>query len=115
MSDAGNIDWRGQSGKTYRYWFVDNNTAHGIKSEAGNYAFVKQIANGNYVPLYFGESNDLSDRIPGHDMWPEALRLGATGVMAHTTPSGQQTRLEEERDLIQYWNPALNTQHRRIG
>jgi hypothetical protein len=109
------IDWPGKSGETYRYWFLDDTTAHGINAVAGNYAFVKHLPSGKFVPLYFGESEDLQDRIPGHELWREALRLGATHVMAHTTPAGEQARLDEERDLIQRWNPPLNVQHRTTG
>src|SRR5262245_61845851 len=110
------IDWRGNSGATYRYWFLDNpKTASGIKAEAGNYCFAKQLANGKYLPLYFGESSDLQDRIPNHELWEQAIRLGATHVMGHTTPAGEAARLAEERDLIEYWNPPLNTEHRSVG
>jgi hypothetical protein len=35
--------------------------------------------------------------------------------MAHTTPSGEQARLDEERDLIAQWNPPLNVQHRKVS
>lgn len=109
------IEWQGKSGASYRYWFLADLTSEGIKAEAGNYAFVKQLPNGNFIPLYFGESNNLRVRIPGHEIWSDAKRLGATHVMGHTTPNGEQARLAEERDLIQYWNPPLNTQHRSVG
>ena len=81
------IDWRGKSGATYRYWFLENPKAAGkIKAEGGNYCFAQQLANGNYLPLYFGESGDLRDRIPNHELWDRAIRLGATHVMgAHHT------------------------------
>jgi hypothetical protein len=107
------IDWTSQSGKTYRYWFLANPTAEGIKAGPGNYAFVKKLANGNFVPLYFGESEDLQTRIPGHERWQEAARLGATHIMGHTTQGGEKSRCDEERDLIQYWNPPLNVQRRQ--
>ncbi len=109
------IDWIGKSGTSYRYWSLDNITAAGIQAVAGNYMFVKQLPNGNFVPLYFGVADDLQARIPNHERWLEAARLGATYVMAHSTPAGEQSRLAEERDLIQYWNPPLNTQHRVAG
>jgi hypothetical protein len=109
------IDWLGKSGATYKYWSLDNVTADGIQAVAGNYAFVKQLANGNCIPLYFGVAENLRDRILNHDRWAEAVRLGATYVMAHTTPAGETARLAEERDLIQYWNPPLNVHHRVTG
>jgi hypothetical protein len=107
------IDWPGQSGRTYRYWL--NSMADGFMAVSGNYAFVKILPNGNAIPLYFGESDDLSRRLTQHEIWPQAVRLGATHVMSHTTPTGYLSRLDEERDLIARWNPVLNTQHRTTG
>ena len=37
------IDWNGKSGSSYRYRFLDNPTAAN-PAVAGNYAFVKQLA-----------------------------------------------------------------------
>lgn len=105
------IDFPGRSGKSYRYWFLDLGLP--IKAEAGNYTFVKELPTGNFVPLYFGETNDLQTRMPGHERWRDALRAGATHVFAHTTPGGEQVRCAEERDLIELWQPALNVQHRQ--
>ena len=109
------VDWQGQSGKTYRYFVLASIEPAAIKDESGNYVFAKQLANGHYVPLYFGVAKSLRDRLPNHEVLPDARRLGATHVMGHTTPGGEQARLDEEQDLIQYWNPALNTQHRTTG
>jgi hypothetical protein len=104
------IDWP-TSGHKYRYWFLSNpSTASGIKSEAGNYMFVKPTNNG-WVPVYIGIADNLSERIPCHDRAPEAAKLGATRVMAHTSDN-QAAREAEERDLIGYWNPPLNLQLR---
>lgn len=107
------IDWPGQSGKTYRYWssaFTDT-----FKDAGGNYMFVKQLANGNYLPVYIGQADSLKNRLPNHDRLEEAKRAGATFLMTHTTPAGEAARLAEEKDLIQRWNPVLNTQHRKVS
>lgn len=113
MADV--VDWPGQSGRTYRYWFLSTpSVPSSIQSVGGNYAFVKQLPNGNFSPLYFGKADDLSQRVPYHDRWADAVRLGATHVMAHTTPAGDDARCAEEQDLIRKWNPALNVQHRTI-
>jgi hypothetical protein len=61
------IDWIGRSGRTYRYWFLDSIVPEGIRSVAGNYAFVKQLPNERFVPLYFGQASDLRDRLPTHE------------------------------------------------
>lgn len=109
------IDWPGKSGKNYRYWFLHGLKADDIQAVAGNYAFVKQLPNGNFVPLYFGEAEVLNVRVPNHDRWDDAKRHGITHVMGHTTPAGEQARLDEERDLIQQWNPPMNIQHRKVS
>jgi hypothetical protein len=109
------VDFVGKFGMTYRYWNLPNWTAAGIKALAGNYVFAKQLPDGSYLPLYFGEAGDLQARIPTHERWAETVRLGATHILAHTTQGGETARQNEERDLIQYWNPALNVQHRVTG
>ena len=109
------IDWTGKSGKKYRYEFLNNITAAGINPVSGNYAFVKQLPNRNFIPLYFGQAENLQARLPNHERWEEAKRLGATYVMAHSTQGGDAVRCAEEIDLIQQWQPPMNTQHRRVS
>jgi hypothetical protein len=110
------IDWNGASGKIYRYWFLETpRNSASIKNEAGNYAFVRQLPNGNFTPLYFGLADSLQGRIPNHERWNDVIRAGVTHVMSHTTPSGATVREAEERDLIQQWNPPLNVHHRTTG
>jgi hypothetical protein len=107
------IDFAGASGRVYHYPFLASLAADQIKKEAGNYVFVKRLANGNAVPVYFGQADNLSARLSTHDRWAEAAKLGATQVYAHTTQGGEAARLAEEKDLIQRWKPALNTQHKQ--
>ena len=109
------ILWPGRSGKTYGYWFTSSIAAADLKDEGGNYMFVRQLPNGNWLPVYIGVADSLRNRLPNHEHLAAAQRLGATDVMTHTTPAGPQVRLDEERDLIQQWNPALNVQHRSAG
>ncbi len=76
--------------------------------------FVKQLQNGNYLPVYIGQADSLRKRVSNHERLDEAKRLGAKFVMTHTTPAGEVARLAEEADLIAYWQPALNTHHRSV-
>jgi excinuclease UvrABC nuclease subunit len=113
MTNNETVHWPGASGRTYEYWFLD---LHGsIKSEPGNYMFVRRLPNGNFSPLYIGQADNLASRIPNHERLADARRAGATHVMAHTTQGGEAARLAEERDLIQRWQPQLNVQHRRVN
>ena len=34
---------------------------------AGNYCLAKRLANGNFLPLYFGEGGNLKTRLPDHE------------------------------------------------
>lgn len=111
MTDT--IDWPGKSGKTYRYWF--SSLTGSFKGEGGNYMFVRQLPNGNYLPVYIGQAASLFARLPNHDRLEDAKRAGATQLMSHTTPAGEQARLDEEQDLIERWQPVLNTHHRRVS
>lgn len=103
------LDFPGRR-SSYRYWFLNDVTCQGIKAEPGNYMFVKPT-NAGWVPVYVGVADDLSDRLPHHNVWPKAAALGATRVVAHTQHD-LSTRKAEEIDLISYWNPPCNTQHR---
>jgi excinuclease UvrABC nuclease subunit len=107
------LDWPGQSGSTYRYWPLLSLEAASIKPEAGNYMFVKALANGNYLPVYIGQADNLRTRLPNHERMQDAIKAGATLVYAHTNSAAESARLNEEQDLIQRWNPVLNTQHKK--
>jgi predicted GIY-YIG superfamily endonuclease len=113
MANDFNIDWPGQSGKTYRYWSGELTGSY--KDEGGNYMYVKRLANGNYLPVYIGIADSLKDRLANHDRLEEAKREGASLLMTHTTPAGELARIAEEKDLIQRWNPVLNTHHRKVS
>jgi hypothetical protein len=108
------IDWPGDKG-TYRYWFLATPAkADSIQSVIGNYMFVRQTPQGQWVPVYIGRADDLSVRVPTHDRWDDAIRAGATRVMAHTSPN-VAVRDAEEADLIATWQPVLNLQLRKPG
>ena len=112
---ADSLNWPGKSGKTYTYHFLASLAADRVKAEPGNYIFAKRTAGGGWTPLYIGKAENLSARLSNHDRWDEAVRLGATHAYAHTSQGTEQSRLNEERDLIQRWNPPLNTHHRNVG
>lgn len=110
------IDIPGVSGRSYRYWKVDQpRNAAAINAIPINYAFLKALPNGSFEVLYFGQADDARSRLPNHERWNDALRAGVTMVVAHSTQGGEAFRLAEERDLIAKWNPPLNVHHRTTG
>lgn len=60
-------------------------------------------------PLYVGETQDFSTRLPTHEYWMAAVRLGVTHVHARTEVSAER-RAAIEGHLIQTFQPPLNVQ-----
>ena len=59
--------------------------------------------------LYVGETQDFSTRLPTHEYWMAAVRLGATHVHARTEVNAER-RVAIEGKLIQTFQPPLNVQ-----
>jgi excinuclease UvrABC nuclease subunit len=78
---------------------------------AGLYIFAGRNSQGQWVPLYIGQAGSLAERIPTHERWQEAAKLGATHVHAKVVPL-QATRDSLEKQLIQACQPRLNIQLR---
>lgn len=106
---APTINWTGRSGAQYQYWIYPIGTA--FANKPGNYVFAKETSPGRWLPIYIGQSEDLGRRLANHDREPDARRLGATHIHAHTHTGSETRRLTEERDLIEKWRPACNTQY----
>ena len=62
--------------------------------------------------FYVGRCQSFAGYIPTHRKWSAAELLGATHVHAMTVKNAKQ-RDEIERDLIQFYQPALNVQLRQ--
>lgn len=76
---------------------------------AGIYIFCGLNQRGQWFPLYIGQASSLAERVPNHERWQEAVRLGATHVHAKVV-SQQATRDQIEAELIQGYQPRLNDQ-----
>lgn len=61
--------------------------------------------------LYIGECQSAKTRLPCHERWDEAVRGGATHVLARVAPVNTEARQREERDLIASHKPTMNTHH----
>ena len=100
------IEWAGKSGRTYKYWIHPIGT--NFKAVPGNYIFAKETSPGRHMPIYIGETGDLSERFDNHHKMPCIRRQGATHIHVHTTSGGQAVRQREEADLIAKWRPICN-------
>ncbi len=105
MADTPTVDWGGKSGTTYKYWVFP--IGHEFGEQPGNYIFAKQEGQ-QWVPVYIGETGDLSDRFDKHHKMSCILENGATHIHAHKSSANEDTRRAEEADLVAGWNPPCN-------
>ena len=77
---------------------------------AGVYIFCGSNQQNQWVPLYVGRAHSFAQRIPGHERWAEAVRLGATHIHA-MVERREANREAIERQLIQTYRPRLNEHH----
>ncbi len=80
------------------------------KAVPGLYIFAFLTKDG-WSPLYVGQAEDLSDRLPGHERLDEAVRLGATHIHAVVVQQASDRNLWEKM-LIQNFQPPMNVQLR---
>ena len=62
-----------------------------------------------WTALYVGQTESLAARLPTHERWLEATRLGATHIHVRVEPLAM-LRAEMEQQLIQTYQPRLNVQ-----
>lgn len=106
MANEGFIDWEGISGKKYSYGIYPIGTT--FKKVPGNYVFAKETKQNTFLPIYIGETEDLSERFDNHHKMPCIKRNGATHITVHVGESSTTVRRAEEKDLIDKYNPACN-------
>ena len=108
MADAvteSTIDWPGKSRKAYRYWVHKIGTP--MQAKGGNYIFAKETEPGRFHPIYIEQTGDLDLRFDQHHKASCITRAGATHIHTHLN-SDEKSRLAEEADLIDNWNPKCN-------
>lgn len=81
------------------------------KDCGGVYIFCGVNQQNQWVALYVGLCECFCDRLTNHDRWEEAVALGATHVHARAEKL-EATRASLEEQLIQAYQPPLNTHHR---
>ena len=106
MADERTIDWKGISGKEYRYRIYPIGTT--FKKVPGNYVFAKETKQGTFLPIYIGETDDLSERFDNHHKMPCVVENGATHITVHVGETSATVRRTEEKDLREKYNPICN-------
>lgn len=93
------------------YEFTSYTTNSSWNDVAGVYIFCGINAQNQWVPLYVGQAESFRDRFSSHEQWISAMRQGATHVHVRVVPQAAM-RDVIERELIQAYQPRLNTQLR---
>lgn len=99
--------WVGASGQKYRYTVYMFGTAFG--PGAANYIFARETRPGQYLPVYIGQTRDLSEPFDNH-LAMQCIRLNrATHIHVKLSTAPEEVRRAERSDLIAEWNPPCNT------
>jgi predicted GIY-YIG superfamily endonuclease len=106
------ITWPGKSGHKYTYYIFPRGVEFN-PGQPGLYIFVKETRPGYFKPVYIGQTQDLNERLSNHEKQAAVDRAGATHICARVNSAGEQSRLAEEKDLIDQWQPECNVQHIR--
>lgn len=104
-------EWPLPNGQTMTFHIYDSNK--NWLQVAGLYIFSFKKPNGFWHPLYVGQTNDFSSRLPSHERLDEAVRNGATHIHAVQVPQAAK-RDELEKLLIAHLQPPMNEQHRNL-
>jgi hypothetical protein len=80
---------------------------------AGLYVFAYASDETHWRALYVGQTDDFSSRIPSHEKWDSAVRLGATHIHAAVVPQAAK-RDTLEKLLIAHLQPLMNEQYKEL-
>lgn len=103
-------NWPLPNGQTITFHVYNSNT-NWLK--AGGLYIFSYLAENGWFPLYVGQTEDFSNRLPNHERLNEAVQRGATHIHAVQVPQAAK-RDELERFLIQHLQPPLNEHHRDL-
>ena len=105
--------WTGQTGAPYSFGVYElSRTWQEQQTLFTNelpaiYIFSRLETNG-HVPIYIGQTSDISTRFYNHHELEDIKRSGPTHIHLHVNHNGEYARLSEERDLIGNYKPVLN-------
>jgi hypothetical protein len=74
----------------------------------GVYIFAGHNPQNQWQAYYVGQTESFQRRLPGHERWKEAARMGATDIHARVVQQAL-SRDAIERELIHAFQPPLNT------
>jgi hypothetical protein len=104
-------NWQGASLVWYPHLILPFNESTTISG--ANYIMVRRL-NGSRAAIYIGQSNALSDRLPNHEKFAAAQRLGANELHVYSGATSSSERFRVETDLRNAGhNPPLNEQGSR--
>ena len=102
------MDWIGTSGKIYKYNLYKIGTQ--FKYMPGNYIFAKETGQNKIAAVYIGETDNLGRRLTdNHEKMPCVLENGGKYICINSGNTQEESRREEESDLIANYNPICNS------
>lgn len=103
----GVYQWVGKSGQKYRYSVHMYGTVFG--PGPGNFVFARELRPGKYLPVYFGETGDLSEPL-GDQAVVECIRQQrVTHIHVRHGSDREEVRRAERSDLVAEWSPRCNS------
>jgi len=106
MAGIPTIYWEGQSGEKYKYYIYELDATR--DAVPANYIFAKGTKPKYYVPIYIGETGDISERFDYHHKIACIRREGVTCVHTHKSSEDKEVRCAEEADPVNRWKPPCN-------
>lgn len=98
--------WMGKSGKKYRYSVHMFGTAFG--PSPANFLFVREIRPGQFLPLYVGQTGDISEPFKDFLALSCIQMSRATHIHVHFSVDNEAVRVAEQSDVIEQWSPPCN-------
>lgn len=97
------VSWR-----SYDFQVFEHEHRWEIENKGGIYIFAGMNDQaGLWQAYYVGETGDLAHRIPRHEQWEEAKKLGATHVHVFFEEHGT-SRLIIRNELVRSLRPTVN-------
>jgi hypothetical protein len=98
--------WMGRSGKKYRYSVHMFGTTFG--ASPANFIYARELKPGHFLPLYIGETEDISEPFADYLM-KQCIQLSrATHLHVHFSVADEGIRRAEQSDLLEHWTPPCN-------